>query len=465
MKLYFTVIPVRGQMEKERSKSVQEVSKQSRKKSETINPRRFQTQDMTAKRSKRHLIQHVAPQTTITDNSSGFLGAVDRSYHGRKQSLLKRLSECSLSPCSEEYKFVMQGFKETEREPNSTVLVATPKRTRNRKISVNNFSQGSKYSAVKLSSELESAVTFRPRPRGNTLPARISDIRISDETQPSGKTKAAGQKHVFHVKLAWQNVNEDLNLPVEKERRRHVSLSDLPQKQLSGDKHEDKLERKPSETFRSDREVLSGRGDKSGRKIPQRKTGEVDLPKIAERAFIDHDLLQMKPKETVIAYENRETSFTAEQMDDEKLSVEGEKFLATHGHLQRERSYSGAHLTDQGKDTTRVKGKLSYTSSWELRPTIENSLTRRNIDAESKNFESHLVQPPSRRRTSQFAITRANIRRVGKAALVATRLLKIHYRENGAKEVITKEEKELDELFEEMKDCRYLRKSTSEMKI
>lgn len=452
-------------MEKVRSKSLQEVSEQAENKSETINPRRFQIRDVTAKRGKRHLIQYAAPETNITNNSSQsrFLGAADRSYQGKKQSLLKRLSECSLSPCSEEYKCVIQGFKETGRESNSTVHVATSKRTRSRRISFNNLSQGSKYSSVRLPSELESAFTFRPRPRGNTMPARISDIRIAEETKPSVKTKAAVQRHVsVHVKVAWQSLNEDLNLPVKKERRRHVSLSDQPQKQLSEDRHEIKSERKSSETFRSDREALSGRADRSGQKTPQRKKAEVELPKIAERIFIDHDHLQIKLKEAKISYENRRKSFTAEQMHDEKRLMEGEKFLETHP--QRERRHTGGNLT-AGKDATRVKGKLTYTSSWESRPPTENNLTRRSIGVESRTLESHLIQAPSRRRTSQFAITRANISRVGKAALVTTRLLKIHYRENGAKKVITKEEKELDKLFEEMKDCRYLRKSISEMKI
>ena len=439
-------------MEKERSKSVQEVSEQSKNNSETINPRRYQIRDVTAKRSKRHIIQYAAPEITITDSRSGYLGDVDRSHHGKKQSLLKRLSDCSLSPCSEEYKFVMRGFKETERESNSTVHVATTKRTRNRKISSNNFSQGSKCSSVRLPSELESALTLRSRPRGNTMPARICDIRIAGETQLSVNTKAAVQKHVsVHVKLAWQSVNE-----VKRETTKPVPLSDLPQKQLSEDKH--KKERKSVETFRNDREVLSGREDRSGRRTPQRKKAEKELPKIAERVFIDHDHLQVKLKDTDISYEHRRKSFTDEQTDDVKNSRDGENFLTTHP--ERVLSFSGENFSE-GKDITRVKGKLTYTRSWEPRPRTENSLARRNIDTESKSS----VQLRSRRRTSQFAITRANISHVGKAALTATRLLKIHHRENGAKREIRREEKELDELFEEMKDCRYLRKSTSDMKI
>ena len=449
-------------MEKGRSNSPQEASDLSVNKSETINPWRFQVRGGNAKRGRRHLIQYASPETTITDNSSQsrVLGAVARSYQGKKQSLLKRLSECSLSPCSEEYKFVMQGFKETEREPDSTVYVATSKRTRIRKISFNNFCQGSKYSSVRLPSELGSALTFRPRPRGNSMPAGIS------ETEASGKTKAAVQKHVpcsVHVKEAWQNLKEDINLPVKNERRRHASLSDLPQKQLSEDRHEKKSERKSSETFRSDREpALTGRTDRFGLKTPQRKKAEIELPKIAERVFIEHDHSQIKLKETEISYDNRRKCFTAEQKHDEKKLMESEKFLVTRP--ERERSYSGGNLTE-GKDTTSVKEKLTHTSSWEPPPKTENSFSRCSIDVESKNFESHLIQAPSRRRTSQFALTRANISRVGKAALVASRLLKIHYRENGAKKVITKEEKELEKLFQEMEDCRYLRKSTSEMKI
>lgn len=443
-------------MEKERSKSVQETYKQSRN--------TFETRDMTAKRSKKHIVQDTAPQTTFTENSSAFLGAVNRHYPRRKQSLLKRLSECSLSPCSEEYTFVMQGFKGTESESKSTVHVSTPRRARNRKISFNNLDQGSKYSATRPTSGLKSALTFQPRLRGNTLPSRISDVRIPAEPG-AGNTNLtpAAHKHVLDVKVAWQGVNDDLNSSVKRERKRHVSLSDLPQKQLSSNKHEEKSERKLSETFRN--EFLSGRGDKSGRKIiPQRKKADTDLPKIEEKGFIDNS--QIKPKETEICYENQGKSLTADQTDDEKSSINSENFLASYP--LRVRSYSSGNLPESN-DTTRVKGKLSHSISWEPvfcdRPTTELSLNRGNIGAESKNFETHLAQPPSRRRTSQFAITRANIRRVGKAALVATRLLKIHYRENGGKKVISEEEKELDKLFEEMKDCRYLRKSTSEMKI
>jgi len=446
-------------MEKERSNCLQEVSEQAKDRSEAINLRQFQIRDVTAKRVKRRSFQHAAPETTNINNSSqsGFLGAVDRSYQGKKSTLLKRLSECNLSPCSEEYKFVMQGFKGTGREPNSTVHVATSKRVRSRRISFNNFSQGSKCSSVRLPSELESALTFRPRPRGNTLPARISDIRIPEETKRRVKINTTVQENVSgHVMVAWQS-NEDHNLPVQKERRRYLSLCDLPQKPPS----EIKSERRSSETFRSDHEFLSGRADGPGRKTPQRKKAEVELPKIAERIiFIDHDHLQVKLKEAETS-ENRRKSLTAEQTHDEKRLMEGEKCLVTHP--QREQRYSGGNLIAD-KDATRVKGRLTYTSSVEPCPKAEKSFTRRTIDVESKNFESHSIQAPSRRRNSQFARTRANISRVGKAALVATRLLKIHYRENGAKNVITKEEKELDKLFEEMKDCRYLRKSTSEMK-
>lgn len=54
----------------------------------------------------------------------------------------------------------------------------------------------------------------------------------------------------------------------------------------------------------------------------------------------------------------------------------------------------------------------------------------------------------------QFSITRANLRRVGNATLVATRLLKIHDRENGMKSTAvnsSQEGKKLDEIFEELK--------------
>lgn len=59
-----------------------------------------------------------------------------------------------------------------------------------------------------------------------------------------------------------------------------------------------------------------------------------------------------------------------------------------------------------------------------------------------------------------------NISWVGKVVLVVLRFLKIYYWENGVKKVIGKDDKEFDKLFEEMKDCCYLRKSVFfEMKI
>lgn len=461
-------IPVRSQMEKERSKRVEEANKESRKKIET-NSSRLTTREIIAKRIKRNLSQDAAVPQTITGKSSRFLGAVSRRYPGRKQSLLKRLSECSLSPCSEEYACVMQGFKETEVEPES-IFVAPSRQTRNRKISFNGFGQGSKYSSAKLSSEFESALSFRPRPRGNTLPARINDVKViptAGTLQPGGKTKPAADRHVLDVKLAWQGTNDDLNLPTKKlEKKRHVSLSDLPQRQLSGGTREEKNNRKLSETFQN--ELLPGRSDKSGRKIPQRKKPDIDLPKIEEIILTDH--LQIKASDAEICqHENRGNVITAEQTDDENPALQRLASIP-----QRERSYSSEYFTDSKGTTSRVKAKLSYSiSSGPVlcnRSTTEANWNRRDIDAESpKNyFETQLGQPSSSigRRTSQFAITRANISRVGKAALVASRLLKIHYRENGAKKVsITEEEKELEKLFEEMKDCRYLRKNTSEMKI
>ena len=359
---------------------------------------------------------------------------------------------------------MMQGLKGTEGQSKSAVHVSAPRRTRNSKISFNDYGHGSKYSTAKLTSELESTLSFNPRPRGNTLPARISEVRIPAETQPGAKTSPAAHKHVLDVKLAWQGANDDnLNSSVKRERKSHVSLSALPQRQLSSNKHDEKLEKKLSETSVRNEFLSSGRGDKSGRKIPQRKKADADLPKIEENVFIDH--LQIKPKETEICYENRGKSLTAEQTDAEKGSIKGENFLASFP--LRVRSYSSEHLSESS-GSPRVKGKLSHSISWEPvfydRPTTELSWNRDNIDTESKSFETQSAQPSSRRRTAQFAITRANIRRVGKAAVVATRLLKIHYRENGGKKVISEEEKELDKLFEEMKDCRYLRHSTSEMK-
>lgn len=445
-------------MEKERSKSVQDIYKQSKNTFETYTPR-LPRRGMTAKRSKSHLAQDTPLQATIVGNSSPFLGAVNRHYPGRKQPLLKRLSESSISPCSEEYTFVMQGFKGTERESKSSVHVTTPRRARNRKISCNDFSQGSKQPDAKITSESKGTLThFQPRPRGNTLPGRINDVKIPAETQPGEKTTPTAQRQVLDVKMAWQGVNDDGSLTVKKEKKRPVSLSDLPQKQLS---NEEKLERKMSETLRG--ESLSGKSEKSG-KVPQRKKADVDLPKIEEKGLSDH--LQLRETET--CYENRGKSLTAVQTDDDKSSIKSENFLAS-SYSPRIRSYSSGYLTESN-GSPRAKGKLSHSVSWEPvfcdRPATALNSNRGNIGTDSaKNFETHLTQSPSRsRRTTQFAITRANIRRVGKATLAATRLLKIHYRENGGKKVISEEEKELDELFEEMKDCRYLRKSTSEMK-
>lgn len=60
-----------------------------------------------------------------------------------------------------------------------------------------------------------------------------------------------------------------------------------------------------------------------------------------------------------------------------------------------------------------------------------------------------------------------NYKCVGNVILSVLRFFKIYYWENGNKNIIiVEEEKEFDELFEEMKDCWYLRISGfEEMKI
>ena len=453
-----------------RSKSVRDQGiNQPRNKSETNDSRSsIETRD-DVKHNKRNSTQ-ATPRRRIVAKSSTISSAINRRFSGRKHSMLKRLSECPLS-ASEEYTSVMQGFKETPSEPSKSI-VASP-RPRNRAISFNNSGQGFKYSASKLSSEFESALNFGPRPRGNTLPARFSDPAA--ESLPGGKNRPISDKNVFDIKLAWQGASDDLFVPTKKEKERHVSLSDLPQSKLSGSKQEDKTEGKIAETFQSD--SLPGRGDKPGRKIPQRKKALVDLPKIEERDFIDH--LQIKPSEVEVSYDNRQKGFTAEHTD-EKIPApqsllrerpRSENALASY--TKRERSFSSGYITGSKPDTARAKTKLSCSVSWDPqfinRPTSEITLNRNDIDAKTKHSEAlAALSPAARRKTSQFAITRANVRRVGNATLSASRLLKIHYRENGTKNVLTaeEEEKELDKLFEEMKDCRYLRTSASaEMKI
>lgn len=92
------------------------------------------------------------------------------------------------------------------------------------------------------------------------------------------------------------------------------------------------------------------------------------------------------------------------------------------------------------------------------------SLNMRSSVAELEKLTDKALAISQRR---QFSITRANLRRVGNATLVATRLLKIHDRENGMKDTAvnsSQEGKKLDEIFEEIKHCRYLRQSSTDMR-
>lgn len=443
----------------------EETIKSSRKKYESNST--LLTRAMTKKRNKQRSSQDMAQKAKNISNSSSFLGAVSLCYPERK-SLLKRFKDCSLSPCSDEYKFVMQGFKEVDEQPTKSTIAA-PKQSKKRTTSFSNFARGTQNSSSKITTEFErDFLPFRPRPRGNTVPSRLSEVRPPLETQLGGKDKAVDKMldvaFSSKVKLAWQDTNSDLNFPKKKEKRRHVSLCCPPQRENFVIKREEN-KKKLSET--SPQRELKGNW-----KEMRRKKAEIELPMIKERAFIDG--LQIERSDANISDGEKGKISAAEQMDAGHSALDGSTKDLPRGenwlgpHPQSHRSDSSGHFTES-KDTATTKQKLSHSLSSPATghyksPEISLSpvFNLRDTDAKFETFSDKSTI----RRTDQFSITRASLGRVGTATLAATRLLKIHYRENGVKDAptITQKEKELDKLFEEMEHCRYLRKKSSEMR-
>lgn len=423
------------------------------------------TKDVPVKIRRKHSTQDTIPhrQAAVGTSKTTFSGSVSRCYPARKRSLLKRFKDCSFSPCSEEYNSVLQHFTETAKQQEKAI-VAEPRRTRNRKISLHEPRRGSKYQ-TSSNFETELPRSFNTRPRCNTLPSRISVVRTPD----FGKTEETGEDN-FHtpfrsnVKQAWKIYYDDFG---KKEKGMHKS--ETPPRLHFSNTHKEKG-KKVSETS-PPCELLSHK-DKS-RKERQRKKAEMNLPKIEEKLFIDDSLLKAgAPK--LVSDETRRKIYTAAQTNvGHDLRDFSKKDLSQDGNwLKRERSCStGPHSTDK-KDTTHLKQKIFHSMSSPAgtnHPEASELTSAPLFDLRNDNFQFKTFKEKSSmiRRTDQFSITRANIRRVGKATLAATRLLKIHYRENGGSKkdiTITEDHKKLDKLFEEMKDCRYLRQNSSEMR-
>ena len=425
------------------------------------------TKDVPIKIRKKLSTQDTIPhrQAAVgTTSKTTFSGSVSRCYPARKRSLLKRFKECSFSPCSEEYNSVLQHFTETA-EQQEKAIVAEPRRTRNRKISLHEPRRGSKY---KTSSNFETELprSFKTRPRCNTLPSRISVVRTPD----FGKTEETGEDNYdtpfrSNVKLAWQIDHDDFG-----KKEKGIHKSETPPRLYFSNTHKE-MGKKVSET--SPPCELFSHKDKS-RKERQRKKAEVNLPKIEEKLFIDDSQLQAGGAK-LVSDEARRKIYTAAQTNvGHELRDFSKKDLSQDGtdRLKRERSCcTGPHSTDK-KDTTHLKQKIFHSISSPAGtnyPKASELTSAPLFDLRNDNFQFETFQEksPMIRRTDQFSITRANIRRVGKATLAATRLLKIHYRENGGSKkdvTITEDHKKLDKLFEEMKDCRYLRQNSSEMR-
>ena len=425
------------------------------------------TKDVPIKIRKKLSTQDTIPhrQAAVgTTSKTTFSGSVSRCYPARKRSLLKRFKECSFSPCSEEYNSVLQHFTETA-EQQEKAIVAEPRRTRNRKISLHEPRRGSKY---KTSSNFETELprSFKTRPRCNTLPSRISVVRTPD----FGKTEETGEDNYdtpfrSNVKLAWQIDYDDFG-----KKGKGMHKSETPPRLYFSNTHKE-MGKKVSET--SPPCELFSHKDKS-RKERQRKKAEVNLPKIEEKLFIDDSQLQAGGAK-LVSDEARRKIYTAAQTNvGHELRDFSKKDLSQDGtdRLKRERSCcTGPHSTDK-KDTTHLKQKIFHSISSPAGtnyPKASELTSAPLFDLRNDNFQFETFQEksPMIRRTDQFSITRANIRRVGKATLAATRLLKIHYRENGGSKkdvTITEDHKKLDKLFEEMKDCRYLRQNSSEMR-
>ena len=404
--------------------------------------------------------QHAAaPQAQDINSSLAFLGAVNRSYPAKK-SKLKRFKECSLSPCSDEYKFVMEGLKEAKevQEEPVKLAVAPMKKPKNRK-TFNEILRGrTKHPSIKITSEFENDQLpyFHLRPRGNTLPGRVSESLDDKAKTNTDKLHEFDMPFNTNVKFAWQEINDVLNISSKKETTRHTSLCYPMQRRDFGTMHRREGEVK----YFCENSSRKDGGNVSSAKEVWQRNGEIQLPKINDKGFIDD--LRMKQKTD---NKSNEKFSTADQSSMTDLS-RGANWMALLP--QRQRSYSNEHFTEN-KDTARIKQALTYSLSLpsdHCKISEKNfaSLNVRSSDAEIEKLTDKALSISQR---SHFSITRANLRRVGNATLVATRLSKLHFRENGMKNTAvnsTQEEKELDEIFEETKDCRYLRQSSTDMR-
>ncbi|PFX32462.1 Zygotic DNA replication licensing factor mcm6-B [Stylophora pistillata] len=334
---------------------------------------RTKTQHNT-KQNKRNSSTQESPRRRTIANSLSTSNVKNASFSGKKRSVLRRLSQCPLSP-SVEYTSVMEGLKaKITSEPNKPIVASPRKRSRAK--SFNHSVRQSKISVLKLPSEFESMLNFGPRPRGRTLPTRIVDARASETGKP---VRSDSDKKAFDVKLAWQGSRDDIfTTAIKDNRESHVSVLDLPQGKLSGQKLEDKGEGKIAESFQTD--TVPGKSDKGGRKIPQRRKPQVDLPTIEEKDSIDHAISQIKLSESEVGFDKRQNSgLTAEHTDVKtpaspsllKDRLRSEKVLATHE--KRERSFSSGYFTGIRPDSTRPKTKLFCSVSWDPKFTNRTS--------------------------------------------------------------------------------------------
>lgn len=291
-----------------------------------LNSRLSSRREMTSTRGKiiNSSRQHAAPQA----QDLAFLGAINRSYPAAKKSNLKPLKECSISPCSDEYKFVMEGFKEAievEEEPVE-LAVMSQKKSNNRKASSNDFSRGrTNHPSITVTSEFENDQLpyFHLRPRGNTFPGWVRESMDDKAKTNTDKLHEFDMPFNTNVKVAWQEVNDDLNISSKKETVRHMSLCYPTQRREFGTLRRRKGEEK--HFCENSSAGKNGRNVSSAKKVWRRK-GEIELPKINDKDFIDD--LRMKQKNDKTLVKASEKFSTADQSSMTDLSRGGATWMA-----------------------------------------------------------------------------------------------------------------------------------------
>lgn len=376
--------------------------------------------------------------TKIKAAAATFSNTVRERYPaGLKTGGLRRLSQSEISPCSNEYKTAMSDLKSPAQE--ATQSVQTEKTSRRRKVSWNTGKKTSRQAKCGLVSEFEDALRLsRSRPRVSTLPA-MSQGRQQSSSDPARfadlEDSIVSKETSFPngVKLAWQGTEYSAQAAKVKDKRRHISLPCPPRGFCLKDIKP--LERK-------------------SRSVPQ----------------VTADLVENTPRK--LSIRRRELAVTGSNEELSRNSISQESHLISSVRDARRSPFVGSQFALGSKSPASEADEVGVTvcvnKSEAEQASVKDSKLHLGSSSEkiagvvynSKGQSAH--DPPLQFFRQKFAATPVKIlkskARDGHTESTAKRVLRIHYRGNKRLQDYM-EEKTLNELFEEMKDCRYLRRS------